>query len=421
MANWLTKLFRKESATSRAIFYGSQQAQWSKREYSAFADEAYTKNVIAYQAIKKVSDALAAIPIELFRGDEQVTESPVLDLLEKPNPIQSGKQFLKAHAGFYMIAGNAYMEKVSALGSPRELYSLRPDRMTVIPGVNGFPAGFVYRVGQHKVAWDWEDGDCDVRHTKMFNPLDDWYGLSPIEPGAFAVDQHNETMRWIQALLQNGAMPSGGLEVQGNDSELTDEQFRRLKSEIEANYSGAKNAGRPMLLEGGMKWVQMGLSPDQMAAVDTKYSSARDVSLALGVPPLLLNIPGDSTYSNYREARLAMYEETVIPMAEMFIDELNNWLVPDFDDRLELRLNIDAIPAIAEKRQERWTMADGSNDLTINERREIKGYEPIEGGDEVMMPASMIPLSLAASDFGNPSELDEDTLKTISYGPSKRS
>ena len=405
MANWFTRLFRSEpeqqkaSETGRAVYmHGRRHAEWTPRNAYKFADEGYRKNVIAYQAINKIANAIAAIPWGLYRNGDEITEHPLLSLLERPNPMQSGSEFMRAHVGYYCIAGNAYMERVVVGQAPRELYTLRPDRMVVVPSETGFPRGYQYKIGsQPPVLWDSDPntGVSDIRHFKCFNPLDDWYGLSPIEAGAYAVDQHNESMQWMQSVLQNGATVSGALEMDAG-TDLGDDQYNRLKVELDEQYSGARNAGRPMLLEGGLKWTQMGLNPDQMQCIESRYASARDVSLALGVPPLLLNIPGDSTYNNYQEARLAFYEETAIPMAQMLRDELNAWLVPMFGEGLRLELELDRVPAIAEKRRELWTMADASQDLTVNERRELKGYEPITGGDDVLVSATQVPLNAAS-------------------------
>jgi len=321
--------------------------------------------------------------------------------------------------GYFRISGNSYLERVVVGKQPRELYALRPDRMQIKPSATGFPAGYKFSVGSSSVDFDADPrtGQSDIRHIKSFNPLDDWYGMSPLMAGAYAVDQHNESMQWMQSLLQNGAAPSGAMEL--GEGSLTNDQFNRLKAEIDEKYTGSTNAGRPMLLEGGLKWTQMGLSPVDAAIIETKYSAARDVSLALGVPPLLLNIPGDSTYSNYREARLAFYEETVIPLAEYIRDELNAWLSPLFSG-VTLDIDLDKIPAIAEKRQELWAMADASSDLTINERRMMKGYDKLPaGGDEILVSSSMIPLSMAVEPITLPPEeqpLSSDEAKALAYG-----
>jgi HK97 family phage portal protein len=200
--------------------------------------------------------------------------------------------------------------------------------------------------------------------------------MSPIEAGAFAVDQHNEAMKWMQALLQNSARPSGAL-VMDKEASMGDEQFARLQAQIEEQYSGATNAGRPMLLENGLDWKQMSLSPSDMSILETKFSSARDVALAFGVPPQLLGIPGDATYSNYKEARLAFYEDTVIPLLGHLLGTFNPWLEEPFGGAY-IMPNLDSIPAIADKRQDKWAMIDKSRELTINERREAKGYPPLE-------------------------------------------
>jgi HK97 family phage portal protein len=404
----------KESAAGRVIFRGTRHAQWSKRNYKAFAEEGYQKNNVANAAINKIASAVGSTRFMLKDAQgKEISNHPLLDLLRRPNPLQSGSQFLRAVTGFYLVAGNAYIERTIAGGTVRELYPLRSDRMIVIPSDTGLPRGYAYKVGQDQVMWeaDPQTGVSDIRHIKAWHPLDDWYGLSPIEAGAYAVDQHNEGMKWLQGLLQNSAAPSGVMRTEGD---LSDEQFNRLKAEMDEKYTGGKNAGRPLLLEGGLQWQAMGMSPQQMQIIEAKHSSARDVALSLGVPPQLIGIPGDSTFSNYHEARLAFYEETVIPIMEMIAEELNAWIVPLYGQNLTLEVDLEAIPAIAEKRHKLWDMADKSSDLTINEKRAMKGYEPIDGGDVVLVQSSLVPLDLTSFDIlDEPAEPDEQRARDI--------
>jgi len=402
----------KESRTGAILVQNSAQAAWTPRDYASFAKEGYQQNVIAYQAINRIAEAVAGVKWTAWRNDTEITESPLLDLLKRPNAMQSGYEFLIAHIGFLMISGNAYMERVKVGTQTRELYTHRPDRMKIVAGSGGMPSAYVYSVGQRNVTFEVDDlGGSDIRHLKLFNPTNDWYGMGPIESGAYAIDQHNEAMTWMQALLQNSARPSGALQTRP-DGTLTDEQFLRLKRQIEEQYSGAGNAGRPMLLEGGMTWQSMGLSPVDIALLETKYSSARDISLAFGVPPQLLNIQGDNTYSNYEQARLAFYEDTVIPLINRVADDLTNWLGEEFGG-VELRPDLDQIPAIAEKRLALWQMADAAADLTINERRALKGYEKIEGGDVILVNAGLISLADAAAPLKLENGLDGKTIATL--------
>jgi len=415
----------KASATGALMVMAPGQAVWSGRDYKAFADEAYRRNVVAYQAVNRIADAVASVKWTLWRGETEISTHEVLNLLERPNPQQSGAQYIQAKIGYLLLSGNGYEERVKVGQSVRELYQLRPDRMKVLQGSNGFPLGYTYEVGGRKAEWEMDQAtqDCDVRHIRMFNPLDDWYGLSPVEASAYSIDQHNEAMQWMQALLQNSARPSGAM-VMGNGETLSDEAFNRLKAQIDEQYSGSRNAGRPMMLEGGLDWKPMGLSPTDMGIIDAKNAAARDIALGFGVPPQLLGIPGDNTYSNYQEARLAFWEDTVTPLVDWIAQDWSEWLT---GGELMIKPDMDQIPAIVEKRQTLWDMADKATDLTINERRELKGYKPIEGGDALLVNASQISLSMATEPLPAPEpvppvvpdvppELTADDVKAWVYG-----
>jgi HK97 family phage portal protein len=406
---------RKESAAAKLLVLNPGQPVWSPRNYGSFAKEAYAKNVVAYQAINRISDAVASVKLGIYRGETELVEHPLAKLLNRPNPLQSHGDYMRAKVGFLLLAGNGYEERVTVGKQVRELYQLRPDRMKIIPSNSGVPAAYEYSVNQQKVRFDVEPRtlESDVRQLKMWNPIDDWYGMSPIEAGAYAIDQNNESMNWMQALLQNSARPSGALTVKDSGT-LSDENFNRLKAQIEEQYSGSSNAGRPMLLEGGLEWQQMGLSPTDMGIIETKFSSARDVALAFGVPPQLLGIPGDNTYANYAEARLAFWEDTALPLLEMILSDWNGWLAAPFG--VEIRADVDSIPAIADKRLKMWEMANASTDLTINERRALKGYGPLEGGDVLFVSSAEIPLSMAGEMPEPVQGLDEETVKALAYG-----
>jgi len=396
----------KESATG-SIISTPGQAKWSDWDNRKAAFEGYQQNVVVASAINTIADAVASVDLQVWRGDTQLSSHPLLDLFEQPNPSQSYPEFMRAKIGFHLIAGNSYDERLEVGGVPKELYTLRPDRMSIIMGDGAFPARYVYDVNGKKVYWDVDQatGESDLRHMLAFNPLDDWYGQSPMRAGGYAIDQHNESMAWMQALLQNSARPSGAL-VSTADTAMPDEQFNRLKAQMEDQYQGSQNAGRPMLLEGGLNWVQMGLSPSDMGTVDTKNSAARDICLAYGVPPMLLGIPGDNTYANYKEARLALWEDTVIPLLDYILAEWSNWLG---DGEVIIKADLEKVPAIVDKRMTLWDMADASTDLTINERRALKGYEPISGGDTIAQPSNEV-----ADDESK--GLDTETLMRLAYG-----
>lgn len=395
--------FQKQSQTTRAIVAMMLgQPIWTPRNYASFAKEGYQANVYVFACIRQIAMACAGIPWLVYRKGrrgtvEELDDHPLAGLLRRPNPWQGGSRFIENVVGYLMLSGNSYIEAVGPeRGAPRELYALRPDRMKVIPGnAQQLVAGYQYTVGGATVTF----GPEEILHLKLFNPLDDWYGMSPIEAAARSIDQNNESRAWNVALLQNSARPPGALVA---EQELQEEQFNRLKEQIKEQYSGAKNAGRPLLLEGGLDWKEMGLSPADMHWLEGLKLSAREIAIAFGVPPELIGDSENKTYSNWSESRKAFYEETVLPLMDWLRDELNNWLAPQFgDDRIYLDYDRDEIEALQEDRAEVWDRALKAVEkgvLTPNEARVLLGYEEVPGADVLMIPGNMMPLATIGGD-----------------------
>lgn len=361
------------------------QPVWMQRDYHQFSHEAYAKNVIAYRAISMVASAAASVPMILYykgrSAKRELTSHPLLSLLGRPNPTMSNTDFFSALYHHRMISGNAYIHAVAPSGQPaKELYLLRPDRVTVIAGKNAIPAAYRYHVDDKQVDFpvDRISGRSRILHIKNFHPTSDWYGLSPIEAAAYSIDQHNQSSQWNQSLMQNGARPSGALVVRGENGAgvLSEDQYTRMKSQIDEQFAGAANAGRPLLLEGGLEWKEMSLSPRDMDFIACKHASARDIALAFGVPPQLLGIPGDSTYNNMQEARVSLWEQTVLPLVHATCDALNHWLAPTFGENLELVANTDEVLPLAIRNQAIWDRVEKASFLTDDEKRAAVGYGP---------------------------------------------
>lgn len=361
------------------------QPAWTPRDYLQLADEAYTKNVVAHRAIGMVASSAAGVPFLLYQksrgGKREIVSHPALTLLKRPNPLQSGMDFMQALYHYQLISGNSFVQAVFPTGEPpRELYLLRPDRVAVIAGKGVTPAAYRYTVESKAVDFpvDQVTGRSRILHIRNFHPSNDWYGLSPIEAAAYSIDQHNQAGQWNQALMQNGARPSGALVVRGEQGGgvLSEDQYNRVKLQIDEQFSGAANAGRPLLLEGGLEWKEMSLSPRDMDFIAAKHSSARDIALAFGVPPQLLGIPGDNTYSNFQEARLSLWEQTALPLAQKVADALNHWLLPLFSEGLEFVLNTDNVLPLVMRNQGIWDRLERASFLTDDEKREAVGYGP---------------------------------------------
>jgi len=303
--------------------------------------------------------------------------------------MMNNTDFFAACATTWQLAGNVYVEAVRPEADlpPTELYLLRPDRMKVVPGPAGLPLGYDYALNgrTHRWAADPLTGASDILHWRAFNPLDDWYGLAPLETAMMSIDQHNSAGTWNQALLQQSARPSGALVYAPKEGPqtLTHDQLQRLREEFDTSYSGARNAGRPLILEGGLEWKSLALSPQEMEWLRGRDIAARDIALAFGVPAPLVGIANTQTYNNMVEARLALYEETVLPLASRFIAALNSWLLPMFDNGLRLELDTDEISALIPRRDQLWDKVSKADFLSVNEKRAALGYPPVENGDVI--------------------------------------
>jgi HK97 family phage portal protein len=207
--------------------------------------------------------------------------------------------------GHLAESGDAFLEAVSIDGEVRELFVLRPDRMRALKGPRGYPVAWEHRVGGEvrRIVRE-TDGFLSVLHLRLFHPADDYAGHAPLEVAARAVDIHNAGGAWTKSLIDNAARPSGALVYSGAE-DLTDEQVKDIRDDIDNSFAGPMNAVRPMVLRGGLDWKPMSLTPADMDFVESRHQAAREIALAFGVPPMLLGIPGDATYANYREANSA--------------------------------------------------------------------------------------------------------------------
>jgi HK97 family phage portal protein len=352
---------------------------WTPRDYGALAREGYSRNAIAYRCVRMVAEAAASVLWKILTPDG--ARHPFTDLLERPNPEQSGPELLEAFFGHLQIAGNGWLEVLALDNVPREICALRPDRVRIIPGKNGWPAGWEHDgAGVKRRLWrDPASGRSPICHLKLFNPTDDLYGQSPLEAAAIAVDIHNAGGAWNKALIDNAARPSGALVYRGTPGQerLSDEQFERLKAELTNAHTGAANAGRPLLLEGGLEWTAMSLSPAEMDFVEARRASSRDIALAFGVPPMLLGIPGDNTYANYREANLAFWRQTILPLVTKAAATLAHWLSPWSDVGLTISADLEGVPALSSDQEANWARLEATSFLTTDEKRALAGFAPL--------------------------------------------
>ena len=401
-------LFAKGHAVGGAFSTGTSSARWIIRDYANFAREAYIQNYVANRCIDIIAQSVSSVPWKVFtRDDSNKTgriEQPnhaLMRLLHRANPTEGFSAFQLGVVSFLGIAGNSYIEKLAPdtgpnKGMPFELKSHRPDYIKPLFDNNN-QQFFGYKLeieGREIKRWEIDPitGQSDLLHIKRFHPLNDIEGLSPVEPASKSIDTSNEALTWNKSLLENSCRPSTLFIF---ENALGDDQFERLKKQLDQKMSGPGNAGNNLIVEGQMKDAKpFGFSPMEMDFLKGNWDLVRQICLVYGVPPQILGVPGDSTFANYEQARLFLWESTVFFYLMLIRDEYNNWFFPE-DDKTFIDYVLDEVPALAPRRKEKFDMVEKSTFLTINEKREQMGLEKTPGGDVILVQASMIPLDMA--------------------------
>ena len=423
------KFFKKENEPTQRkeapkVMFNKLNAYSSKtnRRYKDYAKDGYQENAIVHRCIQLISNSASAVKIDVFDDDTKLDNHELISLLDRPNPLQSGVEYFASLYSFLLISGNSYLLRdTENFTPPRELYLLRPDRVEIEAGESMIPQSYKYVLEGRTVAKypvDPKTGGAQVKQIKLWSPLDDFYGLSPIMASAYNIDQHNLAGMHNVALLKNGCTPSGMLKFEPTDetgmsTQLTDDQRARLLEDLEFRFQGTHNSGRPMLLEGNFSYQQLGLNPKDMDFLELLNLSAREIALCFGVPAQLIGIPDSQTYSNMETAKLALYEETVIPLLKRVESDLNEYLAPLYEGDIRIQYDMDSIPAMVEKRKsiyENVVAGVQAGILTRNEARDRLGLEEISGGDDLYIPSNLFPIGEAdtsSEDNAKPVTVDE--------------
>ena len=380
----------------------------------AFAREGYMENAIVYACVRLIASACATVPFQIVSGQDGkvLPKHPMLDLMNRPNGLLSCHEFIEAAVAHLLIFNDVYVTRFPALGitsrkptSPSELWLLPPQHVSFkAPSVGyGLPLEYKYEASGTPQIFPVNQltGYCDLLHLHGYNPLSAYRGLSPMQSSAWSIDTHTTALRWNKALLNNAGSPSGALvtgdDANGNPITLAEEQYQRVKAMIDEQFTGAQNAGRPLLLEGGLDWKAMSLSPKDMDFTAGVWAAAMHICAAYRVPPQMLGIPGSQTRANFEQADLTFWQGTILPTLDSVLDKLNKWLAPMFGDpTLRLVPDRNAIPALEPERQLLYTRVNGNQVLTIDERRAMIGFGPLTEAqkEELLVDGTQVPFAL---------------------------
>jgi len=362
-------------------------------------------------AIERIADSVAGLPLALKKkdSDELIFEHPFLDLLRHPNDDRQKTQcnYLHDLVFWNYMTGDAYtIARGPVIRQPLSVEVVSSTFVTPIRDQRGFAGRYTFsnsfkgedfdrvEVAGRRARFIDKDNIAELYDIMRFNPEFDsnsLRGISAIESLFFEINQYLFSSRHNLGLLSNGARPSGVFTLKakkdGSAALLSDEAYERLKNEIQTNYIGATNSGRPLILEGGMEWQQISVNSKDMDFKALKDDAEKQIYKNLNVPIEIIMAEG-TTFSNRESARVQFYEDVILPLATDLFIHLDRFLLSRFSNSENLRLvtDLEKIPALLPRRMKRREVIEKSIVLTVNEKREELGRGPIEGGNKITDP-----------------------------------
>ena len=375
------KSFRKKT------FYGFQygynksvRPNWADKKYLS----AYESSLLIHTVVKKRAEKVGQINFKLYnaKGDE-VENNPYLDLLYKPNKLQTKNEFFEMYQTYKDLTGATYIYVIKTGNKPVELQLLRPDWVEVHYSSDGEVTHYTYKPNS-QVSKRLEADEVIASYFP--SPLKALSGVSPLKPAATSIDIEEQLTAYQYSVLKNGGKIEGIMNFKAED--ITEEQRERIRREFKRHYGGAENSGVPLLLEGGAEYQNLGLSPTELSYIESKKMVRDDILMIFGVPKVIVAQTDDVNYSNAKEGKRVFLSETIKPLLDNLVQKLNEFYIPE---NLTLVYE-DPTPEDIELKLKQLETADRINAMTINEKREMMGLDEIKDGDVILTPFNLVPL-----------------------------
>ena len=366
-----------------------------------FAQSAvYKSNPYVRRAVDLIASAASSVPALIIDRRENEIESkdhPLKKLLARPNPLMGWKEYVQTAITHLEIHGNAYIYIDDTIAG-RALYPIDPEKVTPLQSFDTLNPILNYRV-------DFGEGQLIVQpdkiiHIKFHNPTDPMRGLSPMVSAAQAILVQQTVRDWNLSTTKNGAKPSMAINV---PNEMDGEQFKEFKDKIQEGYSGSGNTGAIMILDGGKEAKPLGFTAVEMDYLNAMTLFAREIAIAYGVPPEKLGDSANKTYSNAVEANKEFAHDTIIPILDMFYSAHNRQIAVMFKDVSEIKYDVEQVPGLKGDQTQQYTAVNNIDFMTINEKRDLFGYDDIgTDGDVIMVRMGLTPLRDAVEPLDKP-------------------
>ena len=392
----LASVFKKKSGEVAGVEYGGLEllsrlttGSWSKEKML----EQYSKSLYVFACVSKIAEKVASTDIDLFtikntRGDvKEIQNSPVLDLLYKPNPFQTKSDFLKITVINKKLCGDAFWFKVrNGSGQVIELWNLRPDCMEIIKDQTLFIKA--YKFNKSDGTSQFFDPE-DIVHFKYVSPTDTYYGMGPVKPAKTRIETEGYASDYQKDFFLNNGRPDAILKSVGSVS-LTKEAKDEMREEFDKRHKGVGKNSKMAIIVGELEYQQVSISQREMDYIESVKFTRDDILTAFGVPKAIVSITDDVNRANAETSMYIFLSETIKPELDMLDDTINEMLVyPDFSDRIFIQFP-DPTPENREMITTEYKTGLDAGYLLINEVRAKENMEPIEGGWALYKPMNMI-------------------------------
>ncbi len=323
---------------------------------------AYEQSPYVYVAVNRIAEACALVPLHVYQhtpqGKQRLEAHPILDLLNNPNPTLSQFELLEQTIGFLELMGNAYWFIAGdENGKPREIWCLRPDRVSIVPDSTRYVRGYVYELDGARIPLE----PLEVIHFKRWHPNNDYYGMSALSAARLAIKSDRAMAEWnANTFGRDHAIPAGIVNVKGN---LTRDEFERIKQEWRSSYGTGQR--RTAFLQGdALEWVNVGLTHQDLDFLQGRKAHRDEILSVFGVPIGLVD--ANATEANATVAERHFIERTLYPKLVRIGQRLTQELTPFFGQGLTLEFE-DIRPTDVQARLQEIATAKGI--LTIDEIR----------------------------------------------------
>jgi len=368
-----------------------------------------------YVAVSKVAQSAASVPLRVRQGghedDEEseiITDGPLFELLDHPNPFQSRFDFVEQHQTSLDLVGESFIlldRGQSGKGTPTAMFVLPiydEETMTVVGGKtlrpDGPVDGYVYNLSGEKYTFLPDE----IIHVRYTNPLNPFRGLAPLRAAALSVESDLMAQQYNAAFFTNSAEPRGHYEVQ--DGNLTEPQRKRFQAIIEARHRGYKKAHRPLILT-NVKWVSTQLSPKDAEFLEQRKFSREEIIAIYGVRPVVVGLLEHNPQANAEIQWRDFWTATMMPKMTKLTNSLNSELAPIFGEELSIEWDFSKIGPLQDNYSQKVADAEKLSKigypLNMINRRLNLGFEDVPWGDTAFISPLLVPITDVVQSNGN--------------------